>query len=83
MPEERIYTIPLRVAKRAPRGKRAGRAVKVVREFLKKHMKSQEVKLDAALNSRLWAGGAEHAPPRVRVKAVKQDDGSVLASLAE
>jgi len=83
VPEERIYVIPLRLAKRAPRGKRAARAVKVVREFLRKHMKSQEIKLDAALNLRLWERGAEHIPPRVRVKAVKQDDGSVLASLAE
>ena len=83
MPEERIYTIPLRVAKRAPRGKRSARAVKVVREFLRKHMKSKEVKLDETLNLRLWARGAEHIPPRVRVKAVKQDDGSVLASLVE
>ena len=40
---ERIYVIPLRKAKDAPRTVRAPKAVKVVREYLKKHMKSQKI----------------------------------------
>ena len=83
MPEERIYVIPLRGAKKGSRQKRAARAVKLVRQFLERHMKSQEVRLDQALNSKLWARGIKHPPPRVRVKAVKRDDGSIEASLAE
>ncbi len=83
MPEERIYVIPLREAKRVPRHRRARRAAKLVREFLVKHMKSDEIKLDQGLNHKLWERGSKHPPSRVRVKAVKQDDGSVEASLAE
>ncbi len=84
MPEERIYVIPLRkVVRRARRGKRTPRAVKAVREFLERHMKSEDVKLNEALNRKLWGWGIEKTLPRIRVRAVKQDDGSVEAFPAE
>lgn len=83
MPEERIYVIPLRDAKKAPRHKRTPRAVKVVRNFLMRHLKSENVKLDNALNQKLWERGIEKTLPRIRVRAVKEDDGSVKAYLAE
>jgi large subunit ribosomal protein L31e len=83
MPVERVYVIPLSRAKRAPRYKRTNRAVKLVREFLSRHMKSDQIKIDRALNQKLWARGARKPPSRVRVRAVKQDDGTVQASLAE
>jgi large subunit ribosomal protein L31e len=84
MPEERIYVIPLRAAtQKAKRKKRTPRAVKTVREFLKRHMKSENVKIGEDLNRKLWERGIERTLPRIRVKAVKQDDGSVEASLAE
>ena len=83
MPEERVYVIPLRAAKRVPRQRRARRAVKIAREFLMHHMKSERIKLDEALNRKIWRRGAEKPPSRVRVRAVKRDDGSVEAFLVE
>ncbi len=83
MPEERIYVIPLRETKRVPRQKRTSRTVKVVHKFLRRHMKSEKIKLDQVLNRKLWERGAEHPLPRIRVRVVKQDDGSVEAFLAE
>jgi large subunit ribosomal protein L31e len=83
MPEERIYVIPLRDAKKAPRHRRVPRAVKIVREFLKRHMKSEQIKLNEELNRKLWGRGIEHCLSRVRVRAVKADDVSVEAFLAE
>ncbi|MEW6593023.1 MAG: 50S ribosomal protein L31e [Candidatus Hadarchaeota archaeon] len=83
MPDEKIFVIPLREAKKTVRYKRAGRAAKVVREFLKRHMKSDEIKLDVALNNKLWERGIKKPPSKVRVRAVKEEDGSVKASLAE
>ena len=83
MPEERIYVIPLGDAKQAPHQRRARMAAKIVREFLRRHMKSDEVKLDLKLNRKVWERGAGHPPSSIRVRAVKQDDGSVEASLAE
>ncbi len=49
---ERIYTIPLRNVKKAPRWKRAKRAVMEVRVYLEKHMKTEadNIKIDKTIN---------------------------------
>lgn len=80
---ERVYTIPLRKVKSAPRTKRAKLAVRFVRDFIVKHMKNDEVKIDSALNEHLWSMGMRNIPPRVKVKASTMDDGSILVTLAE
>jgi large subunit ribosomal protein L31e len=83
MPEEKIYVIPLRDARRVSQYKRAGSTAKIVRKFIAQHMKSEDIKLDNSLNSKLWERGMKSPPHKIRVKAVKEDDGSVVASLAE
>lgn len=81
---ERVYTIPLREAKKAPRWKRSKRAVYEVRRYLAKHLKTpiEEVKISRDLNEAIWARGSEKPPARVRVKAAKFDDGGVEAEFA-
>lgn len=80
---ERIYTIPLRKVKAGSRNKMANRAVREVREFLTRHMKSEDVWLDAAVNEAIWARGMYTVPSKLRVRAVKFDDGVVEVSLPE
>ncbi len=72
--EERIYTIPLMKAKSVPRTKRAKRAIKEIKEFLARHMKVEEVKIDSSLNELVWERGIKKIPSKVRVKAVKMED---------
>jgi large subunit ribosomal protein L31e len=79
---ERIYTIPLREAFTAPRTRRASKAIKVVRGFLERHMKTKEVKLDESINEVLWECGREKPPRRITVKVVKEDD-KATATLVE
>jgi large subunit ribosomal protein L31e len=83
MVEERVYVVPLRRAKLAARYKRTPRAVRILREFIARHMKSENIKIDTSLNERLWSRGARKPPARIRVRAIKQDDGTVVVSLAE
>ena len=80
---ERVYIIPLRDAKKAPRTKRSPRAIRFVREFIQKHMKSDDVQLDASVNEKIWERGIQKIPPKIKVKATKEDDGSVLVTLAQ
>ncbi len=82
MPNEKIFIIPLRESKKTARQKRTNRAVGIVRKFLMRHMKAEEISLDPSLNQKLWERGAKKPPAKVRVKAVKEDDGSVKAFLA-
>lgn len=82
---ERIYVIPLRRAKIGPTSRAAPRAVNDVRIFLTKHMKVEEKKvwIDDSLNKQLWAYGKFWVPSKIRVRAVKFEDGIVEVTLPE
>ncbi len=80
---EQIYVIPLRVVDRVPRWKRGNRAIKEIRKYLIRHMKSDDVKLDQSINEKVWGRGIEKPPSRIRVRAMKFEDGQVQAELAE
>lgn len=80
---ERVYTIPLRDVKKVPRTIRSPKAVRYVKEFLQKHMKSDDIKLDYSVNEKIWERGIQKIPPRIKVKAVTEEDGSVSVTLVE
>jgi large subunit ribosomal protein L31e len=80
--QEHIYIIPLRDARRMPRWKRSNGAIKDIRNYLAKHMKSEDVKLDQAINEKVWARGSSKPPSKIRVRAMKMEDGQVQAELA-
>jgi len=69
----RVYVIPLRKAKIKPRVRRANAAVKIIQEYLLRHMKADEVKLDNSVNEAVWERGAHGIPSRVKIKATKID----------
>ncbi|MGQ9787708.1 MAG: 50S ribosomal protein L31e [Candidatus Hadarchaeaceae archaeon] len=83
MAEEKIFVVPLSEVKRSSRYRRANCAAKLVREYLARHMKSEKVSLDPKLNEKLWERGREKPPSKIRVKAVKEEDGTVHAFPAE
>ncbi|MHC1636751.1 MAG: 50S ribosomal protein L31e [Candidatus Nezhaarchaeales archaeon] len=78
---ERLYTIPLRIVLRVPRWRRAARAIRFVRAFISRHMKSENVKIDPKVSEFIWSRGAKKPPRRVRVKAIKYKDGIVKVEL--
>jgi large subunit ribosomal protein L31e len=82
---ERIYIIPLRRAKIGPTSRAAPRAIGDIRHFLMKHMKVEQknVWIDDSLNKEIWAHGKFWVPSKIRVRAVKFEDGVVEATLPE
>jgi large subunit ribosomal protein L31e len=84
MEKEQIYTIPLRSVKRTARWKRSRRAIKDVRAYLVRHMKTdaENIKLDRTINEAIWRRGAQKPPRRIRVHAIRFEDGAVEAELA-
>lgn len=81
---ERIYNIPLRKEfQKSPRWKRTKKAVKALREFIVKHMKSEDVKVGKYLNEKLWQHGIKNPPHHIKVKASKDEKGKVFVELAE
>jgi large subunit ribosomal protein L31e len=80
--QERTYTIPLRRAfQKVPVWRRSKKAVKAAKEFLQKHMKSDNVKLSKSLNEKIWGHGAKNPPARVKVSVSKDKEGKVSAEL--
>jgi len=81
---ERIYVIPLKKT-RYKSSSAAPSAIKIVRGFLTRHMKVEEDKIwiDDSLNNAIWAHGKYWVPSKIRVKAVKFDDGVVEAYIPE
>jgi len=79
---EREYIIPLRKEfQKAPKYKRAKKTIKALKEFLAKHMKSDNIKIGKYLNLKVWEHGIKNPPHKLKVKTEKYDDGLVKAEL--
>jgi len=76
--EERTYTIPLRKVWGPPRGKRTPRAVRLLRAFVKRHMKVENVEISNEVNEELWARGIRKPPRKITVRLVKDKEGRVI-----
>jgi large subunit ribosomal protein L31e len=77
--EEKVYTIPLRhVWVVTPRGKRAPRAVRDVRDYVSRHMKAEEVSISNDVNSAIWSRSINKPPRKITVRAVKDKEGKVI-----
>ncbi len=93
--EERTYTIPLGKACITPPNKRAPKAMRIIKDFVKRHMKLEkrtEVEeeeeprrliVSNSVNERVWRRGIEKPPRKIRVRAAKDKDGNVTVYLAE
>jgi len=95
--EEKFYTISLGKAWIAVPKKRAPRAMKMIKDFVKRHMKfeargeleeeeEEEPKrlvVSNEVNERVWRRGIQKPPRKVRVRAAKDKDGNITVYLAE
>jgi large subunit ribosomal protein L31e len=83
--EERIYTVPLERAWISPRKKHSPRAVRILRSFVMKHMKTDadSIKITNEVNEKIWDRGIEKPPRKVRVRVTKNSEGIVTVRPAE
>ena len=79
---ERIYTIPLRQGTlKAPRTRRAKKAIFVLKDFIKKHMKSDDIVISETLNEHIWQNGMRNPILKVKVAVTKDDKNKVTVNL--
>lgn len=94
--EERFYTISLGKAWLMPQNKRAPKAIRIIKDFLKRHMKLEareegaeeesepkRLIISNEVNEKVWSKGIEKPPRKIRVRAAKDKDGNVTVYLAE
>ncbi|MFW9856417.1 MAG: 50S ribosomal protein L31e [Candidatus Thorarchaeota archaeon] len=84
--EERIYTIPFGkkiYGRNIPRPQRTPRAVRHLKDFIKRHMRcsDDELSIDPVVNAFMWARGIQHPPRKIRIRAVKTEDDRVSVFL--
>ena len=77
---ERVYTINLGKVKLSQSQHRAVRAINMIREFARHHMKVEEIKIEEELSHQIWAKGVRNPPRKVRVRMTKTDEGFILVS---
>ena len=79
---ERVYTIPLRrETLKVPPFKKANKAMKTIKNFISRHMKSENVAVGKYLNLAVWKHGAKNPPHHVEVNAIKDNKGKVIVEL--
>jgi len=79
---DRTYNIPLRKEfMKVPRWKKTPKAVIAAKQFLSKHMKSEDIRLGKDVNELMWKHGGKNPPHHIKVFAVKDKEGIVRASL--
>ncbi|MDT7885769.1 MAG: 50S ribosomal protein L31e [Thermoproteota archaeon] len=68
--EERIMTINLRDAKKAPLYKRSKKAVKLLKELVKRFTKQKEIWISQEVNEAIWKRGIKKPPRKIKVKII-------------
>ena len=77
---ERVYTIPLGKVKLSQSQHRAVRAINMIKEFARHHMKVEEIKIEEELSQQIWSKGVRNPPRKIRVRMSKTDEGYILVS---
>jgi len=80
---ERVYTINLGKVLLSPNNQRAKRAINMIKEFTRRHMKTEEVKIEEDVSHLIWSRGIKHPPRKIRIKMTRTDEGYVLISKFE
>ena len=80
---ERVYTVPLGKVLLSQSQHRAVRAINMIREFARKHMKTEQVKIDEEVSHLIWSRGVRSPPRKIRVRMTKTEDGYILVSKYE
>jgi large subunit ribosomal protein L31e len=79
----RVYTIRLGKAWGTPQYRRTDRVLNMIKEFAKKHMKTDKIKIEQDLNRYIWRKGKTNPPRTVRVRMIREDDVVIVSSFTE
>jgi len=76
MVEEKIFTINLRkLTLNERKWQKSKKSVAMVKRFLKRHMKTDEIKLDKSITEEIWKRGCDKPPAKIRIKAYETEEG--------
>jgi large subunit ribosomal protein L31e len=75
MVEEKFLTINLRKSLvKKQNWKRSEAAILILKKLLKRHLKTDKIKISQALNNLIWKRGIKKPKTKIRIKAVKEGE---------
>ena len=77
---ERVYTIPLGKVLLSPDNRRAKRAINMIKEFARHHMKVEDIRIEEDVSHIIWSRGIRSPPRKIRVRMTRTDEGYILIS---
>ncbi len=81
---ERVYTVNLsKLYAMGRHTERARKAIKMLRRFASRHMKTDDEKIiiTQEVNEYVWRNGIQKPPKKLKLKLMKDKDGTVMVSL--
>ncbi|NMC04118.1 MAG: hypothetical protein GYA24_02840 [Candidatus Lokiarchaeota archaeon] len=81
--EERTYIVPLSRAYASPPKYRAKKAIILLREFFKRHMKATELVILPEVNDEIWSRSIKMPPRKIKIRATKSIEGKVTLYLSQ
>ena len=76
--EEKFYTVNLRDVWAAPRKQRAPKAVRILKNFVKRRMKTEDVQVSNEINEAVWSRSIQKPPRKLKIRVVKDKEGQVI-----
>jgi len=76
--KEQIYTIPLGKAYNYKKSRRTIRAIDLIRAFVFRHTKADNVLISMKTNEAIWSRSIEKPPRKIKVKVIKEDGTSTV-----
>ena len=73
--------VPLGVVFETQPYRRSKKAIIVIKQFVNRHMKANQVSIDTKVNELIWARGIKHPPRRIRLEMERDEDGVVTVRL--
>lgn len=80
--DERIYTVPLKKARKGPRTKWAKKSIRYLKDFANQHMKPEYLVISQEVNEKIWERGIQKPPRKLRVRVTKNINGLCVVYLA-
>ena len=81
--EENVFNIPLSSGGTHTTKRRAPRALRTLRSFIGKHMKTEAITISSEVNEEISRRGTERPPHHLRVRAAKAKDGKITIYLVK
>ena len=81
--EEKVFAVPLASAWRTPIKNRTPKAMRDLRTYVRKHMKTDTIAISGEVNELFWRRGIEGTPGHVRIRAEKDKDNKVTVYLVK